>query len=710
MLPLELKMNTKVKPEPLPDDVIVIRNDLDYAKLFEHPDCVCAVVEWCGCVENNAFTNMRQLRQVILGDDIEDIGAEAFKGCFNLLKVDLPARVKNIGLFAFESCTSLESVTLPYGLEVIRSGTFSNCRKLKEIHIPSTVTCIESSAFADCTALERVYGGEGLVTIGREAFLNCKSLKSFPFSPSVCHVNARAFMGCPLHLPVTYYHALSPRVKYGNRTFAVPDGVQTIGAFSFGGSKTINRVVLPDSVRNISRYAFSNSMDYVEDGYDDIYDIVDDLPEKMNMPKGYMKQQEQFDAMMALALCHTVWKGMTDERDFASVALFQNDKTARFLAAEIIKEKDRDNPYLEIRKNSIAYMRAQYRHTPGDMLHLAEFMSFFNCRFYGHGLDPELYSFFESSFHDGEAIDSLCREALQCGAGQAVDLFEKYCRLPSGGVPFVCMLISPYEADWLLAYRFENAALIGESDLHYSSGESVPREFVRSMAASSIRNDVLNSLLPGCFEEKHSPELEEYQKAFALVPDEDWLLLLRRNPEHERDLLTMMCRYAADSMLKKLFEHYCRLSEGWNCTEEIVRTNMWLQAFQGNDSFTAKRICVQLSEILEDLEDEEEYELGDWHFDWQDSSGEQNEQSKTESYDDWNFDWQESPVGETGEQSKTESFDGWDDDWEESFGGETGEQSEQSTSEFFDDTYYEEGMDIFGEHYADDEEDWEEDM
>ena len=132
MLPLELKMNTKVKPEPLPDDVIVIRNDLDYAKLFEHPDCVCAVVEWCGCVENNAFTNMRQLRQVILGDDIEDIGAEAFKGCFNLLKVDLPARVKNIGLFAFESCTSLESVTIPYGLEVIRSGTFSNCRKLKE--------------------------------------------------------------------------------------------------------------------------------------------------------------------------------------------------------------------------------------------------------------------------------------------------------------------------------------------------------------------------------------------------------------------------------------------------------------------------------------------------------------------------------------------------------------------------------------------------
>ena len=660
MLPLELKMNTKVKPEPLPDDVIVIRNDLDYAKLFEHPDCVCAVVEWCGCVENNAFTNMRQLRQVILGDDIEDIGAEAFKGCFNLLKVDLPARVKNIGLFAFESCTSLESVTLPYGLEVIRSGTFSNCRKLKEIHIPSTVTCIESSAFADCTELERVYGGEGLVTIEREAFFNCKSLKSFPFSPSVCHVNARAFMGCPLHLPVTYYRALSPRVKYGNRTFAVPDGVQTIGAFSFGGSKTINRVVLPDSVRNISRYAFSNSMDYVEDGYDDIYDIVDDLPEKMNMPKGYMKQQEQFDAIMALTLCNSVWKGMTDENDFASIALFQNDKTARFLAAEMVKEKHIACPYMEISKNAIAYIRTQYRHIPGDMLHLAEFLSFFNCKYYRYGLDPEFNSLFEGDFYDDEIIDSLCHEAFQCGAGKAADLFEKYCRKPSGGIPYVCLLVSPYEADWLLTYRFGSPALIGESDLHYTSGERIPKEFVRSVFASAIRSDVLNTLLPGCFTASQASDLEEFHKAFASVSDEDWLELLRRNPEQERDLLTMMCRYSDDGMLKKLFEHYCRLSENWSYTEEITRTNMWLQAFNNNESYTAKKICAELLEILEDLEDEEEYELEDWHFDWEESSG-----------------------------------------------GETDEQSEQSTSEFFDDTYYEEGMDIFGEHYADDEEDYE---
>ena len=61
MIPLELKMNTKVKPEPLPDDVIVIRDNRDFEMLLNHPDCVCAIVEWCDCVEVNAFTNMQQL-------------------------------------------------------------------------------------------------------------------------------------------------------------------------------------------------------------------------------------------------------------------------------------------------------------------------------------------------------------------------------------------------------------------------------------------------------------------------------------------------------------------------------------------------------------------------------------------------------------------------------------------------------------------------
>ena len=638
MLPLEMRMNTRVPAESYPDDVIVITGDDDFDKLEQNPDCVCVVVKGCSTIELGAFENMKQLRQVILCGDIQHILPRAFAGCSKLSEIDLPDSVKTIGFCAFKACTSLERVRLPHGLEEIESDVFGDCERLKEIRIPAAVTLIESTAFANCTALERVYGGEGLETVENAAFLNCKSLKHFPFSPSVCDIHAGAFESCPLHLPVTYYHALSPRAKYGSGNIAVPDGVQTIGSFAFG-SRTRNSVALPDSVRNISRYAFADWDKRVE-GYP--LDYTRYLPAEMNMPKGYLRQKEPFDALMALALCDTVWKNAANEEDYASIALFQNDETARFLAAEKLNEKDRQNPYMRIQQHALDYMLAHYRPIPGDLLHLAEFLSFFG------------------QYHNDEHIDRLCREAAQCGAWKAVELLEKYCRQKPEGTPYICTFISPYEADWLLErFRFDNAGLIGESDLRNFSGERMPKEFVRSMLVSSMRDDALKTLLPGYSSVRKASDSEEYKKAFDSVCEANWLELLRRNPGHDRHLLTMMCRYGSDSMLEKLFEHYCRLSEDWSHTEEVVKTDMWLQAFRHNESYTAKRICAQLCEILEDLEDVEEYEL-----------------------EDGDFDWEESAAAE--------------------------ENNEPDTPVFFDDTYQEEGMDIFGEHYADADEEYDE--
>ena len=287
MLTLKSKMNTNAQPEPLSEDVVIITDSDDFDKLRQNPDCVCVIVKGCSYIEIGAFEDMKELRQVILRGDIVKIGVRAFEGCEKLSEIYLPDSVKTIGFSAFRACASLERVRLPHGLEEIESGVFAGCEKLREIRIPAAVTLIESTAFANCTALERVYGGEGLETVENAAFLNCKSLKHFPFSQSVCDIHAGAFESCPLHLPVTYYHALSPRAKYGSRSIAVPDGVETIGSFAFGRLKPLKSVVLPDSVRNISRYAFADWDERVK-GYP--IDFTRYLPAEMNMPKGYLRQ------------------------------------------------------------------------------------------------------------------------------------------------------------------------------------------------------------------------------------------------------------------------------------------------------------------------------------------------------------------------------------------------------------------------------------
>ena len=63
----------------------------------------------------------------------------------------------------------------------------------------------------------------------------------------------------------------------------------------------------------------------------------------------------------------------------------------------------------------------------------------------------------------------------------------------------------------------------------------------------------------------------------------------------------------------------------------------------------------------------------------------------------------EVPVSEDGEEYELEDGDF---DWEESAAAE--ENNEPDTPVFFDDTYSEEGMDIFGEHYADTDEEYDE--
>lgn len=640
MLTQKMKMNTKVPPASEPDDVVVISKNEDFYRLKLHPDCVCVAVE-CDSVEDGAFQDMLQLRQVILREGVTYIGDKAFSGCRSLREIDLPDSVEYLGYGAFENCVSLEKVRLSHGLDEILLDTFLSCKKLREIRIPPAVDRIQSGAFEGCTELERVCGCEGLVTVELNAFLNCKSLKSFPFAPYAGNIHVKAFEGSPLRLPATYFHAQSTRAKYGNKDVAVPEGIQTIGACAFRRGNRMNRIALPDSVRNISRYAFCGSefYEYVPDDY------VNYLPVEMNMPKGYLRQQEQFDALMALTLCDTVWKKYARYEDIACIALFQNDKTARFLALDKLKRNDNPFPAYERKKAALKFMLDNYRRIPSDLLHIAEFLSYFLIK-----------------INDSELIDRIHGKAVQCGAWEAAELLEKYCRPRPEGLPYICTIVSPYEADWLLReFAFGRESLIGESELRYTSGEDVPKEFVRSMVAASLRESSMKAMQPGYFCGRLSETEDEFKKAFDSVCASDWLLLLQRNPKCEKLIMTMMCRYASDDMLERLYEHCCRLLETSSRAYKMVITADWLEAFEKNNSFASIRIRAQLQKNLDDMSKDETYENNEGNDGWgnlfDDCEDGCSEHEETDIPDDWEFEWEKE--------------------------------------------YSEEGMDIFGEHYAD---------
>ncbi|MBR3883604.1 MAG: leucine-rich repeat domain-containing protein [Bacteroidaceae bacterium] len=105
---------------------------------------------------------------------IISIDESAFQNCTNLKNVNLPNSITNIGEWAFANCTNLVSIKLPEGIEEIGEMTFAHCSSLNKINIPSSVKTIGHSAFAGCTEITKIILPNKLETIDDWAFQDCK--------------------------------------------------------------------------------------------------------------------------------------------------------------------------------------------------------------------------------------------------------------------------------------------------------------------------------------------------------------------------------------------------------------------------------------------------------------------------------------------------------------------------------------------------------
>ncbi|RBI46852.1 hypothetical protein DRW55_01290 [Metamycoplasma hominis] len=83
--------------------------------------------------------------------------------------ITIPGSIKEIGGYAFSCCKNLKEVILNEGLEKIGAGAF-NYTNIESITIPGSVKEIGESAFFRCENLKEVILNEGLEKIGAEAF------------------------------------------------------------------------------------------------------------------------------------------------------------------------------------------------------------------------------------------------------------------------------------------------------------------------------------------------------------------------------------------------------------------------------------------------------------------------------------------------------------------------------------------------------------
>lgn len=147
-------------------------------------------------IGSSAF-NSSKVKNVKFNDALISIGDSAFS--YSNIQGDLiiPDNVTNIGSLAFQGCTGLTSLKLGNKVTTIGNNAFEDCSHMKgNLIIPDSVTSIGSAAFSDCTGFDGdLIIGNGIRTIQSRTFENDSNFRKATIGSKVTSVAWGSFTG-----------------------------------------------------------------------------------------------------------------------------------------------------------------------------------------------------------------------------------------------------------------------------------------------------------------------------------------------------------------------------------------------------------------------------------------------------------------------------------------------------------------------------------
>ena len=231
------------------------------------------------------YLGMTSLKELTLGDNVNEIGKRAFDGYSDLTNVTIPNSVTKIGNEAFQGCTGLTSMTIGSGVTKISDSTFSSCTGLTGITIPNAITEIGEKAFSGCTGLTDVIIPDSVTDLGDSAFENCSSITSLTIGKGLTTIHKdpykTPFDGCNKIEKLNINCKIVPRLNItslkeviigdnvtiingssfsnynGLTSITIGNNVTTIGYNAFSGCTSLTSITIPNAITEIGEKAFS---------------------------------------------------------------------------------------------------------------------------------------------------------------------------------------------------------------------------------------------------------------------------------------------------------------------------------------------------------------------------------------------------------------------------------------------------------------------
>lgn len=187
---------------------------------------------------------------------------EAFKGCYNLQQLVLPAGLQQVGYMMVAECKNLQSIAIPASVTEIDQSAFENCRSMVSVEfLGDALTRIGNWAFYNCHALENIEIPAGVTEIGAGAFYGCTYLNNLSMPASVQSIGDNAFALCSkisqMDVDAVEPPAVEDKTFYEVSTEApvyVPDeSVTTYKAHPVWGRLNIVGKSAPQGIESISQ-------------------------------------------------------------------------------------------------------------------------------------------------------------------------------------------------------------------------------------------------------------------------------------------------------------------------------------------------------------------------------------------------------------------------------------------------------------------------
>ena len=254
----------------------------------------------------NAFFNMKGIRQIELPKNLKTIRWAAFAGCSNLTQIALPDSLQRIYGVAFGECNSLTSVYIPKNVRYIDPTAFEYCKNLSSIVVDSEnpyydsrsncngivrkkddaliVSCLSTVVTEDIKGYEwgcfygrkfnSIHIPKHIEDFSASSFLHCTDVESITVDPDNPYYTSpegsnvvltkdgkTLVMACrnskiPMGIEEIDRYAFT--CGYPGKIAELPYGVRKINEKAFEGCSDITEVIIPASVTEIEPYAFRN--------------------------------------------------------------------------------------------------------------------------------------------------------------------------------------------------------------------------------------------------------------------------------------------------------------------------------------------------------------------------------------------------------------------------------------------------------------------